>query len=105
MADKQTIPVEIQGQQYRIRSDGDGQLVRRAAAMVDETIAKLRSRSTAVDSLDVAILAALNLANQYIAIRDHQGDDRRSREDEGDQLRALIELVEAAVPDSSLAPH
>ncbi len=104
-ASKQTIPVEIQGRQYRIRSDGDQQLVKRAALMVDETMSKLRKRASAVDSLDVAVLAALNLANQFISSRDEAQVEERYLDDDREQLQALIDLVEAALPEGSLAPH
>lgn len=102
---KQTIPVDIQGRQYRIRSDGDQQLVERAADMVDETMQKLRRRASAVDSLDVAVLAALNLANQLISLRNLPRQSEDDREEDSQQLHALIELVEAALPEGSLAPH
>ena len=102
---KQTIPVEIQGRQYRIRSEGNQQLVQRAALMVDETMSKLRKRASAVDSLDVAVLAALNLANQFISTRDEVHDEARFHEEDAQQLQALIDLVEAALPEGSLAPH
>lgn len=102
---KQTISVEIQGRQYRIRSDGDQQLVELAANMVDETMEKLRRRASVVDSLDVAVLAALNLANQFISVREVPQLNEDDQEEDSQQLHALIQLVEAALPEGSLAPH
>ncbi len=98
---KQTIPVEIQGQQYRIRSGGDPESVQKAAKIVDETMGKLRQRASTVDSLDIAVLAALNLANQLIALQ----NESEAASSESSQIQALISLVEAALPEGSLSPH
>ena len=70
---KRTIPVEILGQEYRIRSDSDASTIRRAAALVDETMAKVRDRTGTVDTLDIAVLTALNIANHLISLRDASG--------------------------------
>ncbi len=70
MPAKQTVPVLILGQEYRIRSESDPETVRRAAALLDDTMAKVRSRTGTVDSMDVAVLAALNLANHLVALRE-----------------------------------
>ena len=103
---KQTIPVEIQGQQYRIRSGGDPETVQKAAKLVDETMGKLRQRASAVDSLDVAVLAALNLANQFIGLQNDGGEGSAiDTVDESTQIQVLIDLVEAALPEGSLSPH
>jgi cell division protein ZapA (FtsZ GTPase activity inhibitor) len=68
VAARRTIPVQIQGQEYRVRGDGDPGAVRRAASLVDETMARVRERTSTVDSLDAALLAALNLANRLLVL-------------------------------------
>ena len=66
MAEKRSIPVQILGQEYRVKSDSDGEVVRRAAALLDETMNRVRRRAGRADTQDVAVLAALNLANQLV---------------------------------------
>ena len=92
---RRAIVVRIHGQEYRIRSDADEEGVRRAAAFVDETMTRIRERTEAVDTLDIAILAALNLANHLLAARSAAGA-RAARElaAEGARLEGLRELVE-----------
>jgi len=92
---RRTITVRIHGQEYRIRSEADEGSVRRAAAFVDETMTRIRERTEAVDTLDVAILAALNLANHLLAAR-AAAEERGARELAVDQQRlaGLWELVE-----------
>lgn len=89
------VEVRILGKPYRIRSDADPEMVRRAAALVDETIERVRGRTRTVDSLDVAVLSALNLANLVVALREGR-EDRVSSVDAA-RLGELIALVEAAV--------
>ena len=63
LSQKSIVPVTIQGREYRIRGDGDPASMQRAAELLDETMNKVRARSGTADSVDVAVLAALNLAN------------------------------------------
>jgi cell division protein ZapA len=97
MAAKRSIAVRILGQEYRIRSDSDEAGIQRVAAYVDETMAKIRERTRTVDTLDLAILAALNLANDLLALRAsgpaREGDTAFVA---ADRLRALIEIAESA---------
>ena len=69
MADKQSVTVLVLGQEYRIRSEGDADTVREAAALLDETMVRVRERTRTVDSMGVAVLAALNLAKGLVTRR------------------------------------
>lgn len=98
MASRQTVEVRILGQAYRIKSEGDPEGVRRAARLLEETLERVRGRARTVDSLDVAVLAALNLAHHLVGLRD---EARRGRGGSGsvdaERLAALVALVESAV--------
>lgn len=59
----QQVQVEIFGQTYTVKSAGDAAYVRKLAAFVDEEMKDVSRASGAVDSLRVAVLAALNLAD------------------------------------------
>jgi len=99
MAAKRSISVRILGHEYRIRSEADERAVQRVAAFVDETMAKIRERTQTVDTLDLAVLAALNLANDLLALRESRPAPGESLE--AGRLRALIERVEAAAASSA----
>jgi cell division protein ZapA (FtsZ GTPase activity inhibitor) len=98
MGVKRTVPVQIQGQEFRVRSDGDAGRVRRAAALVDDTMARVRARSSTVDTLDLAILAALNLAHRLLAREDAPALES------GADLAPLIERIEAALAEDRAGP-
>ena len=60
-----TIRVEIYNQTYNIRSDGDSEYLIKLAEFVDSRMREISSGTLTVDSLKVAILAALHIADEY----------------------------------------
>lgn len=59
-----TIRVEIYNQTYNIRSDGDSEYLTQLADFVDGRMREISSGTLTVDSLKVAILAALHIADE-----------------------------------------
>ena len=92
---KRTVQVKIQGRAYKIRAEGeaDATSVSRAAVLLDETIERVRLRAGTVDSVDVAMLAALNVANTLVLER----ETRAGASAADARVEALIELVESAL--------
>ena len=99
MTQKRTVPVKIQGREYRIRADRDPATVHRAAELLDETMSKVRARSGTADSVDIAVLAALNLANSLAEDRAGGG----AFEGLDQRIATLAQLVETALQDSDTA--
>ncbi len=62
---EQSIRVEIYNQTYSIRSDGDNEYILRLADYVDSKMRDISSGTLTVDSLKVAILAALHIADEF----------------------------------------
>jgi cell division protein ZapA len=97
--------VKIGGKEYRIVSDADETWLQGVAAGVDEAMALVRDRTETVDSLDVAVLTALNLARELVLLRDQiaerSADMSRASSDatSGDAARvaALTDLAESAL--------
>jgi cell division protein ZapA len=94
MTGKRSVAVRILGQEYRIRTDGDEESVQRTAALVDETMKRIRERTRTVDSLDLAVLAALNLASELIGSRSAPRGDAEWID--AGRVRSLIQAVESA---------
>lgn len=59
-----SIRVEIYNQTYSIRSDGDSEYIMSLAEFVDKRMREITSGTLTVDSLKVAILAALHIADE-----------------------------------------
>jgi cell division protein ZapA len=100
LSQKRSVPVTIQGRQYRVRADGDATGVQRAAELVDETMAKVRARAGTADSVDIAVLAALNLANALASDRVSEG----ALQGLAQRIDSLARLVETATADTGPAP-
>lgn len=75
-SDEQSIRVEIYNQTYSIRSDGDNEYIQKLAEYVDRKMREISSGTFTVDSLKVAILAALHIADEYHQLQEaqHQAD-------------------------------
>jgi cell division protein ZapA len=69
---EQTIRVEIYNQTYSIRSDGDNEYIMDLAEYVDGKMRDISSGTLTVDSLKVAILAALHIADEYHQLKMQQ---------------------------------
>jgi cell division protein ZapA len=70
MAEKPNlVHVEIFGQTYAVRAGTDPAYVEKLAAFVDEQMKDVSRSSGAVDSLRVAVLTALNLADECFRLR------------------------------------
>jgi cell division protein ZapA len=79
MADKaSTVQVEIFGQTYSVKAGDDPRYVEALASFVDSQMKDVSRASGAVDSVRIAVLAALNLADEVFRLR---------REIEGQQSR------------------
>ncbi|HXN87128.1 MAG TPA: cell division protein ZapA [Candidatus Binataceae bacterium] len=67
------VVVEIMGQNLTVASDGGDDWVKSVAGTVDERIKSIRENSNTVSSVNIAILAALNFADELERLkREHQ---------------------------------
>ena len=65
MADRSTVDVEIFGQTYSVQAGSDVEHLKRVAAFVDDQMRRVSREAGAVDSVRVAVLAALNIADEH----------------------------------------
>lgn len=70
---KNLVRVEILGREYTVKSDEGEERVKNIAAYVNRKIKEVSESSQTVSTLNVAILAALNIANDYFeAVEDQK---------------------------------
>lgn len=103
-SEARTISVHIHGHEYRIRSTEDAGFVREVALYVDEVMHRIASRMTSGTASQVAVLAALNIAEELFRER-RDGQALSSRQID-DRLRALLtrlEQIAAAAPAAAKA--
>lgn len=87
------VQVEIFGQTYGVRAFREPGYVERLAALVDREMRELSRAGGAVDSLRVAVLAALNLADQAVQAREGPGREAHGLEDRAARLVEELEAV------------
>ena len=79
------INVEIFGQSYAVKAGADPGYVEQLAAYVDQQMREVGRAAGAVDSVRVAVLTALNIADECFRLRAGEGKqggeaDRRAAE-------------------------
>ncbi len=95
------VSVEILGQQYPIRSPLDASYVADLAAYVDEKIRSTADITATTDTVRLAVLAALNIADEYF----HARDAERDRQDlMRDRLARLEQVIDDALFSSGIHP-
>lgn len=63
------IRVEIYDQEYFMRGELDPEYIRKLAQYLDSKMRSIAERTHTVDSLRVAVLAALNIADEYHLVK------------------------------------
>ena len=94
--DPKTTTVEIFGAAYHLRSDKDGEYLQELADTVDQRMQEASRLSGSTESGRVAILAALNLADELFQCRERQEEDRGGVQE---RLAKLTADLEGALPD------
>jgi cell division protein ZapA len=88
------VPVQILGQRYAIRSALDPRYVQELATYVDEKMRAVADQAAPGDSLRLAVVAALNIADETFRAR---GADDGHRRDATDRLARIEELIDHAL--------
>jgi cell division protein ZapA len=69
-SEKNRTVVDINGQQYTIVGTENSHHVKIVAKIVDEKMRSLQVNNTYIDSNKLAVLAAVNIANDYLKLLD-----------------------------------
>ena len=70
MPELKVVTVEIQGQQYPIKTSLDPSYVHRLAAHVESRLKKAAISAPSADTVGLAILTALNITDEFFRARD-----------------------------------
>ena len=91
MSNTDTIPVEIRGQRYPIRSNLDPRYVAELATYVDEKMRAAAESTPTTDNVRLAVLAALNIADEYFRCQEHQQARKGALAERTQQLEELVD--------------
>ena len=93
MSEGRVLSVEIHGQRYPIRSSLDAEYVLRLAAYVDQKIAAAADSTPSGDSLRLAVLAALNIADDLFRMREANRARDSQIAERASELEQLVDRV------------
>ena len=87
------IPIDIHGQRYPIRSTLDPEYVVRLATYVDQKMRAASDSTPTGDSLRLAVLAALNIADELFRCREANEDRDGRLAERAEELERLLDRV------------
>jgi len=87
------VTVEIAGQKYPIRSTLDPTYVAELASYVEKKVRAASEATPTSDVLGLAVLAALNIADEYFRARDNQEMGANVLNERALELEALVDEV------------
>jgi len=92
------IQVEIYGQRYSLRApeDQDAEYVEAVAALVDSRMKEIARTTPTVDSFKVAVLAAVNIADEYYRMRSLTDGLDTYIEEKTEQINRLLDETSTA---------
>ena len=90
--------IEIYDQVYNVNADQNEEYLKEIAAYVDTKMRDVATATRTVDSVKVAVLAALNIADELFALRERQQEvDGPLRK----RVEKCVALVEKALEQSN----
>ena len=98
--ESRVVTVDIGGQRYPIRSALDERYVAELAAYVDQKMRAASDAAPASDMLGLAILVALNLADEFFRARDQQSSASGELNERAMRLEALVDGLLAQVTET-----
>jgi cell division protein ZapA len=91
--------VTIFGRTYRLRGDGDDGYLKELAELVDGKMREVEAATGTADTLKIAILASLNIADDYLKASQGEGTalPRKSDADRERRLARMVTLLDEAL--------
>ncbi|OGP55624.1 MAG: hypothetical protein A2Y65_00460 [Deltaproteobacteria bacterium RBG_13_52_11] len=89
---KRNVEVEIFGQRYSLKSEFPEEQVKKVVAYVDGKMREVAESTKSVDSLHIAILTALNIAQEYLQEKGNKEELLQRIKDKTDRLEEFISL-------------
>ncbi|HPR63866.1 MAG TPA: cell division protein ZapA [Thermoanaerobaculia bacterium] len=80
------LEVEIFDRIYRLKSDKDPEYLDKLASYLDEKMKEVAEVAPTVDGQKIAVLAALNIADEYFQLKNFKEGDSRNIEDRAKEM-------------------
>jgi len=88
---KRQVEIVVLGQKFVVKSDSTEDYVQRVGQFVDQKMNEILKNTRSVASLNVAILAAMNIADEYFRYRENTELNKREA---AEKIKGMIELID-----------
>jgi cell division protein ZapA len=89
--DAEGIRVVIYDQEYYMRGDLDEEYIQKLAQFLDTKMRAIAGRTRTVDSLRVAVLAALNIADEYHQLKAKYEETTKTVDEKVEECSEILE--------------
>ena len=91
MPDARVVHVEVHGQRYPIRTTLDARYVQELATYVDRKMRAASDASPGSDLVGLAVLTALNIADEYFRVRDQRFSESETLTSRTSELERIVD--------------
>jgi cell division protein ZapA len=93
---EQVLRITIFGEEYPIRGYADREHILRVAEYVDKKMREIALKSKNRSSNKIAVLTALNLADELLELKQEKDSDLNQVED---RAKNILEMLDSSLPD------
>lgn len=90
---KKSFEIKLMNQKFNLKTDSDESYVQRVSDFVNKRIFEVQEKTRSVSSLNVALLAALNIADDYFKIKGKKKDRRQEAKQKIQEIVNWIDTV------------
>ncbi len=88
--------VEIFGQPYSLRADADERHIEEVARLVDQKMREVAEGSRSVSTVQIAVLAALDIASEYLQAG---AQDRGLADEVASRCEEMVRRIDECLPE------
>ena len=87
------IQVEIYGQSYSIKAGANPDYIKNIAGFVDKKMREISAGTPTIDSLKIAVLAALNITDEFFQLKMKTQDVDREIEQRAERMKQILDSI------------
>jgi cell division protein ZapA len=87
------IQVDIYGQPYSIKAGANSDYIKTIAGYVDKKMREIAASTPTIDSLKIAVLAALNITDEFFQLKMQTQDTDKEIERRTERLRQILDSI------------
>ena len=90
------VHITIRGRQFNVRTNDDGETIRRMAVELDRRLNEQAERARSFDEHSVSVITALNLMSELYLVRSQLSEQIEELERD---LESVMAMLESLLPD------